>query len=136
MPPAHQAHAGMTPERLSAWAASIGPDTKALIEGVIERRKHPYQAVRSCLGVLRLGKTYGEERLEAACRRAVALGSYAYKSIEAILKNGLDQQPLDPEPPTPLSKEEHANVRGGSYYAATPNARRGTTERRSRSEPC
>ena len=136
MPAAHQAHAGMTPERLTAWAASIGTHTKALIEGIIERRQQPYQAVRSCLGVLRLGKTHGEDRLEAACGRAVALGSYAFKSIEAILKNGLDQQPLPTKPPTPLPTTRHANVRGSSYYATTPNTNDDTTARQNGSEPC
>ena len=44
--------------------------------------------------VLRLGKAYGDERLEAVCRRALTLGSHSYKSIEPILKHRTDSKPL------------------------------------------
>lgn len=123
MPPAHQAQAGTTRESLLAGADRIGPSTVSFVEGVIAARAHPQQAYRSCLGVLRLGKKYGDDRLDAACRRAVMLGSFSLKSVDAILKNNLDQQPLDTPEPTLLPKTSHVNVRGGSYYAATPTAR-------------
>jgi hypothetical protein len=65
---------------------------------------------------MRLGKSYGAERLEAACRRALKIGACSYKSIESILKNELDQKPL-PEPPKPSSPPaSHANIRGPEYY--------------------
>ena len=120
MPPAHQEQAGTTRESLLAWADRMGPSTASFVEGVIAARAHPQQAYRSCLGVLRLGKKYGEDRLDAACRRAVMLGSFSFKSVDAILKNNLDQQPLDTPEPTLLPKTPHVNVRGGSYYAIKP----------------
>ncbi|SUD59432.1 ISPsy14, transposase [Ectopseudomonas oleovorans] len=43
---------------------------------------------RACLGILRLGKTHGEARLELACRRAISLGTCSYKSLESILRQG------------------------------------------------
>jgi transposase len=121
MPPAHQAQLGMTSEQLLKRAERVGPHAKALLHGIIRSRAHPEQAYRSCLGVLRLGKTHGNERLEAASCRAVKLGSYAFKSIEAILKHGLDQQPLDAPQPDPLPKRRHQNTRGGAYYADQPH---------------
>lgn len=123
MPPTHQAQAGMTKEKLLAWAGRIGPSTVSFVDGVIASRAHPQQAYRSCLGVLRLGKRYGEDRLEAACGRAVTLRSFAFKSVDAILKNRLDEQSLEAPQPAVLPKVRHDNVRGGSYYAATPVAR-------------
>jgi transposase len=123
MPPTHQAQAGMTKVKLLAWAGRIGPSTVSFVDGVIASRAHPQQAYRSCLGVLRLGKRYGEDRLEAACGRAVTLRSFAFKSVDAILKNRLDEQPLEAPQPAVLPKVRHENVRGGSYYAATPVAR-------------
>ena len=61
------------------------------------------------------GKHYGAEHLEAACRRALRLHAYSYKSLESILKRGLDQQSLpDADADTPLP--EHANVRGPGYF--------------------
>lgn len=65
---------------------------------------------------MRLGDSYGAERLEAACRRALHFGTVRYKSLESILKNGLDRQPLPDtnEATTPLPT--HAHVRGAEYY--------------------
>jgi transposase len=120
MPEAHRQYAEWTPERLLGWAEKIGPNTRQLIEGVMEARAHPQQAFRSCLGILRLAKTHADARLEAACRRALALGSLSYRSIEAILKNGLDQQPLEFPQPDAMPRIEHQNIRGGNYYASKP----------------
>lgn len=105
----------MVPERLAKWAAKTGPATEKLIRTVLGSRKHPQQAYRSCLGILRLGDAYGGERLEAACRRALALGSCRYKSIESILKHRLDEQPLE-EQQEPALPDTHDNIRGPAYY--------------------
>jgi hypothetical protein len=64
---------------------------------------------------MRLGKLYGEERLEAACARAMTIGAASYRSIESILKQGLDRQPL-PDRSQPRPALQHANVRGAEYY--------------------
>jgi len=78
---------------LAAWAAKTGPATEKLIRTALGARKQPQQAYRSCLGILRLGKNYGEARLEAACQRALMLGSCRYKCIDSILKHRLGKQP-------------------------------------------
>jgi len=115
MPEAHRQAGDWSPERLSNWAAKTGPATEKLILTVLTSRKHPQQAYRSCLGILRLGKAYGDTRLEAACRRALILGSHSYKSIESILKHRLDDKPLAEQQELALS-EDHDNIRGPSYY--------------------
>jgi transposase len=115
MPRPHREYAEWTPRRLVEWANKTGPATGQLIGNILARRRHPQQGFRSCLGILRLGKTYGAARLEAACARALTIGAASYKSIESILKHNLDRQPL-PEPtaaPRPLA---HDNVRGPKYY--------------------
>ena len=71
------------------------------------------------MGILRFEKSYGKERLEAACKRACALGVYSYKSIESILKNNLENKPLPGESldPTPKKTQNaHEYVRGQNYY--------------------
>lgn len=115
MPKAHQKFAEWTPQRLIRWASQNGPSTAKLIESVLSSRHHPQQGFRSCLGIMRLGKDYGEERLEAACSRALTFGGLSFKSIQAILKRGLDQHPLPErqEEPEPLN---HVNIRGPHYY--------------------
>ena len=116
MPKAHQAYAEWTPERLANWAGKFGPSTQKLIQAVIQSRTIPQQSFRACLGILRLGKRYGELRLENAAIRALAIGATRYQSIESILKKGLDQQPLSDADPKPTIPNTHANVRGAHYY--------------------
>jgi transposase len=115
MPKAHQEYLDWTPTRLVRWARKSGPKTARLVEGILETRPHPQQGFRACLGVMRLGKRYGSERLEAACRRSVELESYSYQSVKSILKSGLDQRPLR-ESESEARVIEHSNVRGAEYY--------------------
>lgn len=115
MPKSHREYADWTPERLIRWAAKTGGHTARLIEKILTSRPHPQQGFRPCLGIMRLAKRYGDDRLEAACERALHIRSYSYKSVESILKNGLDQQPL-PQPQSRQLPLEHHNVRGAKYF--------------------
>jgi transposase len=117
MPEGHQRHLEWTPQRLLHWAAETGPHTQALVQAILDSRPFPQQAFNACLGVMRLGQSFGAERLEAACRRALHFGTVRYKSLESILKNGLDRQPLPSrEDPATEPLPTHANVRGAEYY--------------------
>jgi hypothetical protein len=71
MPASHRAHLEWSPSRIINWAKTTDPMTGALVEGVFERRPHPEQGYRSCLGIMSFAKTYSPERLEAACSRAL-----------------------------------------------------------------
>jgi len=115
MPRPHQQYLDWTPERLVGWAAKTGPATAQVVDTILTSRPHPQHGFRPCLGIMRLGKHYGDARLEAACRRALALSACGYKSIESILKRGLDSAPL-PTPATPTLTPEHDNIRGPDYY--------------------
>lgn len=114
MPSAHRAHAEWTPSRILAWADKVGPSTRDLCNGILVDRPHPEQGFRSCLGILRLGKRYGDVRLEAACRRALGVRARSYRHVESILKKGLDRVGGVDEPTTPSLP--HENVRGRSYF--------------------
>ena len=115
MPKSHQQYGDWSPERLIQWAEKIGVATGKTITSVLYARQHPQQGYRSCLGILRLSKSYGDERLEAACGRALLLGTHRYKSIESILKNGLDNKPIAEQQDMNLP-DGHDNIRGLSYY--------------------
>ena len=115
MPKSHRAHLEWTPSRLIHWAASIGPSTAVLVQAILQSRPHPEQGYRSCLGILRLAKRYGEDRLEAACKRGCAVNARSYRHIDSILKNGLDRVPLD-DGAEPGPTADHENVRGPGYY--------------------
>ena len=113
-PPAHQKHLEWTPERIAAWAAKTGPNCQAVVRRIMEERRLPEHAFRPCLGVIRLGSRYGQERLEQACFRAMSLGVVAYRHIESMLKNGRDRLPPREEPD--VSGVVHENIRGAGYY--------------------
>jgi transposase len=115
MPSAHRRYAEWTPARIMHEAAKIGPATIALVEAIMQAKPHPEQGFRACLGILRLARSYGSARLEAACRRGNDLRATSYGSIKSILQHGLDKayasEPSADEPPI-----RHGNIRGTGYY--------------------
>jgi transposase len=113
-PKSHQRYLDWTPSRMVQWARQTGPQCARLVEQILESRPHPEQGFRSALGVIRLGKAVGAQRLEAACARALRLGIASYRSIKSILENNLDRQAEEPE--LPLNSPAHENVRGQEYY--------------------
>jgi transposase len=115
MPRAHRAHAEWTPSRLIAWAEHTGPATGRLVAGILDRRPHPEQGYRACLGLMRLGRVHGADRLEAACVRAERLRSYRFRTVEHILRHQQDRLPLE-EPTLARPALTHENVRGATYY--------------------
>nr|VFJ68313.1 MAG: Transposase [Candidatus Kentron sp. FW] len=89
MPEAHRRYGNWSPQRIIRWAQNFGPDTAKLITHILTSRRYPQQGFRSCLGILRLGKTYGDKRLEKACNRVLILNAYSVKSVQSILKCAL-----------------------------------------------
>jgi transposase len=113
-PKSHQKHLEWTPSRVLGWAKTIGPECGKLVEKIMENRPHPEQGFRAALGIIRLAKAFGNNRLEAACRRGLHFGACSYSSIHSILKRNLDAQPLEQE--LPLPSPAHENLRGSPYY--------------------
>jgi transposase len=115
MPKPHRDYANWTPERLIRWASETGKSTADLVAAILAKKIHPQQSFNSCLGIVTLDKKFGKERVEAACKRALAIGGISYKSVKSILETGLDKKPL-PEPRIAAPKITHSNIRGGEYY--------------------
>ena len=117
LPRAHQSHLEWTPTRLIEWAATIGASTKDLVAAILSERKHPEMGYRSCLGILRLARRYGKERLEAAAVRALHVRARSYRHVDSILKNGLDRLPLRVQAPAVgTMPAQHEHLRGPGYY--------------------
>ena len=114
MPSSHQRYADWTPERIKRQAGETGPNTSALIELILRERTHPEQGFRASVGILRHAKTYGRERLEAACDRALEIGARSYTSVTSILKSNLDRK--RPVPATDGPAITHTNIRGPRYF--------------------
>jgi transposase len=104
-----------TPQRFTSWADSIHEDVKLYILKVLDRKQHPEQAYKACMGILGFGKKVGNERLIKACQRALGYGAYNYKTIQNILERELDLNDA-PDETDHLQMPLHDNIRGEGYY--------------------
>lgn len=111
----HRFVSDWTPDRFITWAEAIHEDVKAYILKVLDRKQHPEQAYKSCVGILGFAKKVGHDRLTKACQRALGYGIYNYKTIQNILEKNLDGD-TETESPSEPSMPEHDNIRGESYY--------------------
>jgi transposase len=114
MPSSHRRYRDWTHERIRREAAKIGPDADTLIDVILRSRPHPEQGFRSAIGILGLVKRYGQERVDAACARALLLNARSYKSVAAILKSGTDKAAASAQSSVPILF--HSNIRGRGYY--------------------
>ena len=115
MPSSHRRYKDWTIDRIRSSARLIGPATAALCELILEQRPHPEQGFRACLGIVRLARPYGVERVEAAAERALEIGTRTYGSVKSILDNKLDWRPAQKRAAdgAPIL---HSNIRGPRYY--------------------
>ncbi len=115
MPTSHQEQAKFSADMLKQWASKIGSNTVNFITHMMSSRAIEQQAYRACLGVLRLSNKYGILRLEKACAKALLVGATRYQQIENILRNNLEEVPIENNlnNTKPL---DHENIRGAKYY--------------------
>jgi transposase len=113
MPRAHRRYRDWTHERIRREAAAIGDDAAALVEVILRSRPHPEQGFRSCIGIIGLQGRHGAERVDAACARALSLGTRSYSSVATILRNRQDRVAGSGAETPSLP---HENIRGPGYY--------------------
>jgi transposase len=114
MPSHHRKYADWTPERLRQQASRIGPNAGTLVEVIMRERRHPEQGFRASMGIVRLAKSYGTARLDAACERALEINARSYSSVKSILKNNLDSRRRQRATDGPAIS--HNNIRGARYF--------------------
>jgi len=115
MPSSHREYRRWNPPRVVSRAKKIGPHVSELVDRLLSSKIHPEQGYRPCLGIVRLADRYGEQRLEAACRRALAYSAVSYKSVKSILDKGLDR--IEEKADRDRSPVDHSNIRGQEAYA-------------------
>lgn len=94
MPDKHQhvhSQRGWNREYFEREASTVGPSTALVIKRVLDSKFFYEQTYTSCVGILRLGKRYGLQRLEAACKRAADAPLVNYGIISNILARNLDK---------------------------------------------
>lgn len=116
MPKAHQESLQWPPSRIIEAARAIGPMTMRLVSEILEERPHPEQGYRPCMGIIRLAKKWGGDRVEAACSRALLAGARNYRHVVSILRHNLDKVPLAERADENNKPVVHENVRGPDYY--------------------
>jgi transposase len=116
MPSSHRRYADWTTQRILREAAALGPSVRTLCEVILEHRPHPEQGYRACLGIVRLARSFGPARLEAACLRGLKIGARTYGSVKSILVNRLDGQPARGNDEASEAAVTHPNIRGPRYY--------------------
>jgi transposase len=117
MPKSHQKHLEISPSDILVWANRMGDATHTVIKRIITQRGNEDSAYRSCLGVMRLNRSYPDQRIENACQRALMINGCSYPSIKSILEKGLDQ--MNPEPDQEERPIIHQNIRGKDYFGFT-----------------
>lgn len=124
MPPQHQ-FLRWPPSKLVAMGEKIGEPVKAVVEAVFKSKSHPEQGFRAALGLLRLARVLGEDRLLNACKKAISLGSPTYKSVKSILETGQDKclSTTAEEQKLPV----HENIRGAAYYQNSEESQNAST---------
>lgn len=115
MPERHVKHQQWSPGRLMNWAQTLGPDVLEWVKRQLQRKAHPEQAYRVCLGLLNLNRRYPAARINQACALANQASLFKLKSIKAILQSNVDQLPASP-PIQPTLPQDHENIRGAASF--------------------
>jgi len=85
------------------------------MQAMLDSKRFTEQTYNACLGMLRLARSYGTERIEAACARALKGRTHNYRTIHNILIANLDK--LEDNTPGDLfSLPQHENLRGAEAF--------------------
>ena len=119
MPKSHQEYGKWPPERMRSWGRSLGPSVGKVVEAILARYRNPEFGYRAVQALVRDAQRVGNERLDAACARALAIagpGGPTRKSVNTILARRLEGKPLPKEEPEPTDFVPHEHIRGGDYF--------------------
>lgn len=116
-PPRHQHQARCTEEEIRKQAQEIGVPALEWVDKVLQNPSlHINQRINTALGVVRLNKSYPNERLNLACARGLFYENFKAKGIKDMLKRNLDQVPLPKQIISTPLPQNHGNIRGAAYY--------------------
>ena len=101
--------------RMKRWAASIGDNTKIVVERVFADVQIKEQAYNPVMAILNLSKAYGPESLEAACGYCLEKAAHPRcKFIRSVLASHVAERDGAQKAE---STDKTGYVRGASYYA-------------------
>jgi len=109
MPANHQFVVHADGDWFQREAEKIGPHTAAYFRALLQSRRYPQQAYRSCLGILALARKYSQAQLELACQHLLPAHLLSYSDMKSELARLAAKPSTEPLP-------AHENVRGPNYY--------------------
>ena len=114
----HQAYSDWNPDHFRKLAAKHGKNVKDFVEGILSQVPYPEVGYKRMIGVIQLQIQYTSERVDKACEIAMLSDSYSYHRVANILKNKMDEIPLNREAlQSNISHiPEHSNIRGAAHY--------------------
>ncbi len=113
----HRNYRDWSPKYFATLAGKHGPHVEAFVKHLLAEGDYPESSYKKAMGVIQLHKSYGSERLEKACKRAVDAEIYSYQRLKNILKNRLDLVESNSECPSFQSHIPcHSNTRGAKHY--------------------
>lgn len=111
LPSTHQYMMGLNAEFFIKWAKDVDPHVETYITKLIDLKKHPEQAFKSCQGIQALMRKLGKQKLVDACKTGIELKVFTYSFIKNAMQ--AQQQNLDkPDYRLPY----HENIRGANAY--------------------
>lgn len=116
MPDHHRFIASWSPQRITSWAASIGPSVAQVCGQIMDRFKYPEHGYRTCMGIIKLPDTWGKDRVERACMLALNRGVIGYRAVKTILECNEDKLVIMDNKTQPHTTE-HENLRGQTAYS-------------------
>lgn len=111
MPKSHQSFKNIHKSNFIDWASKLSEDVKRVMTSMFEGKLIEEQAYRGALGIQRLCKDYGDDKLKAICKVIIDKNMPTnYRTIKLMIETveTIEQN----EKPV-----QHQNIRGGSYFA-------------------
>ncbi|ADL54738.1 Integrase catalytic region [Gallionella capsiferriformans ES-2] len=115
MPSSHRYQQDWNEDKALGWALGIGPNTHSFLKLALSKLARREQSMRADSALKSMGNAFGEDRLESACARALAIGANHVSRVRSILEKNLDQQPIS-APAVQEANFDHDNIRGPQYY--------------------
>lgn len=113
--PADQHFSQWSAAQALAWAAEVGAGAQGFLSKLLAASAIKEHGYRMTTAMKRMQTEFGNERLDAACARAIEIGANSISSVRSILRTKLDQQG-NPDSTHQEAAFHHPNVRGADYY--------------------
>lgn len=92
LPRHHLEYMKWTPDRFQQFARESGIHVEKFIVALLDSARHFTHAYNNCMGLMKLRKLYGNDRLDRACQMVSEVGSTNPKRVASILERGTDKQ--------------------------------------------